>query len=371
MDSNTQAKIDELLDAPTLYPEVERKDRATRKADLLDWLEKYKEVNVCYNLYGMDRADVEDCDIWLDQGIFSRNRYLKNNHFQAEETGFYYDHTIFTRNKLTFEHLMSYWYGPKSGKYIPSLGVFMNNVFYLHREDGPMRMEPYDFSAFVKGLEDGKRIIFKQGYGEKGKQVFAFTIDGGTLVSDERRYTPEEFVAEWVVPFRTWVVQDYLVQHPGMALFNETSVNTLRIVTYHTGEDSHLDDLAIRIGRPGAIVDNAWANGLYTNVLPGGKLEDSMFCFALKSREVHPHQDAIVPFYQESIDLVLDVHKRIPEVFEIAWDVAITKDGPLVVEANDGGAVFVTQTAFGHAGRPAWDRFLEVREAFEREHGRE
>ena len=364
-----QQKIQELLDAPSLYPEVERKPREQRERELIEWLEKYREVNVCYNLYGMDRADAQPCDDWLDMTKFAYDRWQINRHFRADETGFYYDHTVFTRNKIMYEHLMSYWYGPNSGIYIPSKAVFQNTRFYVRDEHGPQRMVPADFSEFI-AQHEGKRLVFKQCYGEKGMQVVIADIQGGKLLYDDVEQTAEEFQAKLATPLRTFVVQDYLVQHPVMARFNPESLNTMRMVTYNTGKNVYFDKAAIRMGRPGSKVDNAYADGLYTNVKLDGTLEDSLFCFTTRERLEHDFHDIVIPYYQEAIELIKEIHTHIPEVFTVGWDVAITEHGPIVVEANDGWALFVTQTAFGYAARPAWNKYFAERRAFEAENGR-
>ena len=278
---------------------------------------------------------------------------------------FVFNHTLITRNKLVFEMFLSYWYGPESGLYMPSVAVFLDKDFYACGT-GPQRMEPANFADFIKGYDTGERLVFKEVFGQKGKQVRIAQVDGGKLRVDGELLTPDEFAAQMAGDNLTWLVQEYIFQHQVMSDFNPTSVNTLRIVTYHTGERCFVEDAAVRMGYPGELVDNAFSDGFYTNIDDTGKLDESLFNFSMKTRRIHEWQDVRIPAAKEAFQFCVDLHSRTPELFSVGWDIAIEQDGtPLVIEANDSWAVFVTQTAQGHAARPAWERYLAERRAFE------
>lgn len=364
MDEAQERDLRAVLDAPSLYPECDRKDRAQREAELRSWLDKYAEVNKCYNLYGMDRADAPDCDRWLDLKTFGKARYAVNSSYAPAGSDFLFNHTLITRNKLVFEMFLSLWYGEHSGLYLPSLAVFQGRDFYSRSKSTP-RLQPDDFASFVKRFDAGQRLVFKEAFGQKGKQVHIARIDAGKLVVDGETLSPDEFAARIAGDGYTWIVQDYLHQHQVMADFNPTSVNTLRIVTYHTGDRCFVEDAAVRMGYPGELVDNAFSDGFYTNIDETGKLDESLFNFSQKTRSIHEWQDVRIPAAAEAYRFCVDMHKRTPELFSVGWDIAITADGhPLVIEANDSWAVFVTQTAWGHEARPAWDRYLAERREF-------
>ena len=353
-----------VLEKPSLYPEIERKPYEQREAEMREWLAKYDEVNKCYNLYGMDRIDATDCDLWLDLKTFGKHRYAINSSYAPASSDFKFNHTLITRNKLMFEMYLSFWYGPESGLYMPSLAIFLGKEFYSCKK-GPHRMEPADFTSFINTYDTGQRLVFKEVFGQKGKQVHIVTIKSGQIETGGKLLSPAEFAASIADDGYTWIVQDYIFQHEIMSDFNPTSVNTYRIVTYHTGERCFVEDAAVRMGYPGELVDNAFSDGYYTNVDENGKLHESLFNFSMKTREIHKWQDVVVPAAAKSFQFCVDMHERTPELFSVGWDIAIKEDGtPIVIEANDSWAVFVTQTAYGHAARPAWNRYLAERQAF-------
>lgn len=84
MDNATKLKIENILDAPTCYPEKQRKSRKQRYTDLVYWYEKYNDVNEVYNLWGMDCADAAPIDEWLDRGLFRKQRHDVNAFFYSK-----------------------------------------------------------------------------------------------------------------------------------------------------------------------------------------------------------------------------------------------------------------------------------------------
>ncbi len=359
------AQIQSILDAPTQYPEVDRKPRDVREADLLDWLEKYGEVNACYNLYGMDRADAQPCDDWLDLKAFSKLRWDVNSTFSPLGKTLKYDHTLIPRSKLLSEMYLHYWFGEDSGAYIPTKGILVHNDFFRVSPSTAQRVQPCAFADFIGEHDKGQKLVFKEVYGGRGRQIVIAEIVDGGLRSDGKTEDLESFIQSIASPISTWIVQDYFVQHADMARFNPTSLNTLRVVTYHVGTHAFVDDAAVRMGCPGAVVDNAYADGFYTNVDEEGRLDPSLFNFSHKSRTIHDFQDAVIPNMAAIRDLCKQAHEALPQLFTIGWDIAIGEDGkPTIVEFNDGWAVFVTQTAIGHAGRPHWNTYLAERQAY-------
>ena len=104
MDQEILAKIDEIVDAPSIYPDVERKPRERRVQDMIEWYEANNEVNHWYNLYGLDRVDAPDQSTYLDNGKLRRERWKANSTFYPAGNAFPFDYTLVMRDKLLFEN---------------------------------------------------------------------------------------------------------------------------------------------------------------------------------------------------------------------------------------------------------------------------
>ena len=76
--------------------------------------------------------------------------------------------------------------------------------------------------------------------------------------------------------------QRFIEQHPTMKLFNDTSVNTMRIVTFNTGKRVVMATTALRFGNPGSLADNSDMGGLFTAIHDDGTVANNMFSFIEK-----------------------------------------------------------------------------------------
>ena len=136
------------------------------------------------------------------------------------------------------------------------------------------------------------------------------------------------------------LLEEGIVQHPGMARLCDTSINTVRIVTLVTQAGPRHVYSLVRMGLGNSFVDNVSSGGMYTWVDDDGVLRYP--CFHDKSAsyiDVHPKSGLPIigfeiPLYREAVDLCLEAAMVEPRVGYVGWDVAITPDGPVLVEGN-------------------------------------
>lgn len=67
---------------------------------------------------------------------------------------------------------------------------------------------------------------------------------------------------------RDWVLQEEIKQHPDLAYFNPSSLNSIRICCYRSVKDDtvHIPSAVLRIGGKGSICDNATAGGRFVGI---------------------------------------------------------------------------------------------------------
>ncbi|GAA3625341.1 hypothetical protein GCM10022200_04620 [Microbacterium awajiense] len=144
------------------------------------------------------------------------------------------------------------------------------------------------------------------------------------------------------------LVEQLLVQHPTLAAIYPGSVNTVRMITFLDPEDRlHILAAVLRIGN-GAAIDNFASGGMYTLLDEEGV---ARYPGVDKSGGVHPVHPVTgtaiagtrVPFYPEVLELLEDVARRIPGTPYVGWDIAVTPEGPVLIEGNHNSSVFQTK----------------------------
>ena len=132
-------------------------------------------------------------------------------------------------------------------------------------------------------------------------------------------------------------------QHKEINKIHDKSVNTLRIVSLITSENHpEIISVFMRFGVGNSVVDNASSGGFVVGVnIDEGTLKDTghyLSDYGGAKIKKHPDSGFIfegfkVPYFKEACEEVLKGVKVIPDRF-IGWDVAITPNGPIIVEAN-------------------------------------
>ena len=138
------------------------------------------------------------------------------------------------------------------------------------------------------------------------------------------------------------VIEELIIQDDRMAVFHPESVNTVRVFSVRFDDRVEIFHPFLRIGRGVSVVDNAGAGGLICNiekdsglVIVAGDERGNLF-------SVHPDTHVpivgfVIPRWDELIETVTKLAGVIPEVRYVGWDLALTKDGWVMIEGNDKG----------------------------------
>ncbi len=242
------------------------------------------------------------------------------------------DQIILVENKLLFEELLI-----KNN--IPTPKIFFHNSKNKFTYKGGVfevknRNELFSFFSKVFNEENVDRFFCKPVGGRMGQNIFILDKDtyrniGDTLVN--------------LIFSQEFMFQEVITQHKSLNEINKFSVNTLRIVTYKNKEGKvEIFSGFIRLGRKGAIVDNAHAGGIVVSFnKETGKMRQEGLQLIDNGSGVfskHPDTEIIfdsfqIPCYVEVKEIVINVAKLLKFPL-LGWDVAITPDGPVIVEAN-------------------------------------
>lgn len=135
------------------------------------------------------------------------------------------------------------------------------------------------------------------------------------------------------------ILEEIVVQHPEMARMCPTSVNTCRIATLLGDKQEGIVYAFLRIGN-GKVMDNVDCGGMAARIdLESGKLLTVGADKAGNTYTKHPitGTDIIgftIPYFEEAKAMCLEAAKKVPQMRFVAWDVAITENGPTFIEGN-------------------------------------
>ena len=159
------------------------------------------------------------------------------------------------------------------------------------------------------------------------------------------KYTPEDW-AQGAEAFLArlkadgiGILEEIVIQHPEMACMCPTSVNTCRIATLLGDKAEGIVYGFLRIGN-GKVMDNVDCGGMAARIdLESGKLLTVGADKAGNTFTKHPMTgtDIIgftIPYWEEAKAMCMEAARKVPEMRFIAWDVAITPDGPTFIEGN-------------------------------------
>ncbi len=181
---------------------------------------------------------------------------------------------------------------------------------------------------FKEIFKDDKKVVYKPLDGNGGIGIKVFDV------SDEKI---EESYAE-IAKLQRGVVEAFVIQHPEMSRITPSSVNTLRVVCLSTDTTSEVAYAALRIGSGKSFVDNFTDGGMVAGVdLETGTVVTNGFTIDGVSFSVHPETGTVfkgfkIPFFKEALDMVEEAGHKV--VGYTGWDVAITENGPVLIEAN-------------------------------------
>ncbi len=154
----------------------------------------------------------------------------------------------------------------------------------------------------------------------------------------------------------SFIVQETINQHSEMSRLNSSSVNTIRVATFNSLRSSpEVIAAFLRIGRFGSIVDNIMSGGLFIGIdLDSGMLNGNAFTeLEYGGRVYSKHPDSGVEFKGFTIPNFSDVKEMACQAAScissklIGWDIAVTTNGPILIEGNHWLHLGIQDIAYG------------------------
>lgn len=231
--------------------------------------------------------------------------------------------------------------------------------FLLETADYPLFVKPEDGSGSVGSAlivevdRDARELLLLN-----GKRIAV-----GTFAQEVLRDYGEGFL-----------IQSALAQHPDLSAITGDAVGTIRVVTVEDGTGAQPLYALWKIPSPSAMSDNSWQDGSMLAEIDAasgrvlqcrrgsGPRQEMLETHPASGR---PIRDLRLPHWEAVIRSAIEGHKVVPRFGVLGWDIAITGDGPVIVECNANPHHMLYQLATGRAIRnaefnPVFDR-IEAR----------
>ena len=207
--------------------------------------------------------------------------------------------------------------------------IVFNKIFnkYLGREWIDLRVTSLeDFKKFIKNK---KTIFAKPPTDFGGHGIEKIVIKEEKNIEDLYNRLKEK---------KLNLIEEEIVQHEELNKLNPYAVNSFRIVTLVKDNKAYLLANALRIN-----IDDAIAIGCsdaYMRLDEKGNICSRVIDDVANIYEEHPiakikFSTVKIPYVKEAFDMALKAALEVPEIRYVGWDIAITKNGPVIMEGNE------------------------------------
>ncbi|MEW7278499.1 sugar-transfer associated ATP-grasp domain-containing protein [Aquimarina sp. 2201CG1-2-11] len=298
------------------------------KESIIFWIVK-KEFPFFYFGKFLYRKDVGNYKDYLSSKEVDKITLSKNLHL--------YQYASLLRNKLTFAIFMERNNMPVplmvsyNFKHNFFLGAKVYNVATiddLYKYFNDLFVQTSNTKVFVKAIAEmggvGSYLITKDNLEQELDQYGAYILANDCIH------------------------QELIIQHDLINTIYEGSVNSIRFDTYRDKNGTtHILCAYMRFGRGGSVLDNSTSGGFWVGIdIEKGQLKGKSYQFMQhggKRLDRHPDSKVIfdgyeIPYFKEACEVVRKCVTHIPDRI-IGWDIAISKNGPVVIEGNDNNSL--------------------------------
>ncbi len=254
----------------------------------------------------------------------------------------YVDYKVFKMYNLNDEQRKTYITRGVNNKYVTYLNdketmEKNGNKLYFNRHHSKylkrawLCLDECSVDDFLSFTQKHNEFIVKPIDGSCGKGVEKISVDTNTKIDELYSRLKENHQI---------LVEECITQNNEMSSLNPSSVNTVRIVTLKKDDGSiTILFIGLRMGTGNKSVDNFNNGGLFTVVSDEGIIKKPAVDKKGNVYTKHPttNKEIIgfkIPNFDKALKLAKDCAKEIEGLRYIGFDVAITDDDALLVEAN-------------------------------------
>ena len=278
-----------------------------------------------YYLYDFEKASIKEKDKFM-------TRQLTNRYYNVI-------------NNMKYRKVLD----QKNLSYMVFKNYFKRDLICIKNKD-----DLYEFKNFLKNK---KEFILKPFAGHSGEGIEIINVNDFESIDSLFTYTLTK---------TPYVAEELIDQDDGLGCFHENSVNTIRVVTFYYKNDISILWAFLRTGQGNSKVDNMGSTGY-------GALIDSKTGVIIsdgvdwKGDKTKAHPDSKIAFkgykipkWNELLETVKHLSSELSEMHCVGWDLALTKQGWVLVEGNARPQCVTIQTFTKKGYRPYYDKMYAL-----------
>lgn len=209
---------------------------------------------------------------------------------------------------------------------------------YYHREVVSISSEK-DRPVFEDYVRRHPVFVKKQVFESCGNSIEKIDARANGVIKEELF---QSFLAQEKV-----VLEELVQQGQATAVFNHSSVNTIRCITFLTKQGVKTPYCFMKIGRAGSFIDNGGAGGILVGIDEKTGITNTAGVDELRNiYETHPdngtpfrgHQ---LPDWEQMLSICREMAEKIPSVPFVGWDLAYTDRNEWIVIEGNGMSQFI------------------------------
>ena len=293
---------------------------------------------------------------WLVSGEFNQNYYAFGLNQKARKQHAFLNRAEFLKKKQKVEHLLRKHHGSTALSYdVITKDKFVAHAFFA---SNGIPVVP------VLGLVDNQKIVYSDGRQGNITELFkreeTFVLKNVLLEAGEGFLLCKPVDSKHLLinneysDFNTllatlgtskWILQNQIQSSDSIRQINESALNTTRIMTIRNGYNIEYLCGFQAFATANQVTDS-WSEGsLYVGIdIRNNQLQGKGFYHpAIPKKtleERHPDNNILfngyaLPQLSEALNLCQNAHLLLYNSFIIGWDIVLTDDGPLLLEANE------------------------------------
>ena len=188
-----------------------------------------------------------------------------------------------------------------------------------------------------------KSVIIKPTDGDSGKGI--------SIVRNSNELSESE-IDGLICGNESGIAEELLYNHPKLNELNESSLNTMRIVTVRNGEKVDILFAGIRFGAKGSEIDNISVGGRIAPIdVESGKICGRSHTKKTVTADGENDDDHVgfeIPMWNDLNEYLCKLTAVVPEMRYMAWDIAVTERGFAAIEGNHSSGNTVIQAHLGY-----------------------